>query len=65
MSSKERLHKMGPVGECICPKCQARIPHRKGVRCQEEQCPECGAKMLRVDSDDYMLWLKKQPKPEE
>ena len=53
---KERRHKMGLVGECICPKCEARIEHRRGIPCQDERCPECGAKMLRVGSDDYQLW---------
>ncbi len=60
MSGKERQHKMGPVGECICPKCETRVAHQRGVRCQEEHCPECGAKMVRVGSDDYQLWLKKR-----
>lgn len=60
MTKKERQHKMGPFGECICPKCEVRIDHRQGVPCQEEQCPECGAKMLRVGSDDYELWMKKK-----
>lgn len=57
--SREQQHKLGPAGECICPKCRTRIPHQRGVRCQEESCPACGAKMLRVGSDDYQLWLKK------
>ena len=65
MTQKEHQHKMGPIGECICPKCEARIPHRRGVPCQEEQCLACGAKkMLRVGSDDYQLWMNKwQHKP--
>lgn len=57
---KERQRKMGPVGECICPKCEARTPHQRGVPCQDERCPECGAKMLRVGSDDYQLWANKR-----
>jgi hypothetical protein len=64
MMKKERQHKMGPIGECICPKCEARITHRQGVPCQEERCPTCGAKMLRIGSDDYQLWMnKRQGKP--
>ena len=57
---KERQHRMGPVGECICPKCEARIEHRRGVPCLDERCPECSAKMLRVGSDDYQLWAAKK-----
>lgn len=61
MMKKERQHKMGPVGECICPKCEARIAHQRGVPCQDERCPECGAKkMLRIGSDDYQLWVAKR-----
>jgi len=61
MTQKERHHNMGPIGECICPKCEARIPHRRGVPCQQEHCPACGAKkMLRVGSDDYQLWMNKR-----
>jgi len=60
MMKKERQHKMGPVGECICPKCETRVAHQRGVPCQDERCPKCGAKMLRVGSDDYQLWANKR-----
>ena len=60
MKSKERQHVMSTGGECICPKCETRIPHQRGVPCQEEQCPQCNAKMLRVGSEHHELWLKKK-----
>jgi hypothetical protein len=60
MAKKERQHTMGPIGECICPKCELRIMHRQGVPCQQERCPVCGTKMLRVGSDDFQLWVNKQ-----
>jgi predicted amidophosphoribosyltransferase len=60
MSRKEPQHTMGAGGECICPKCQKTIPHHRGMPCQEEHCPECGAKMLRVGSEHHELWLKKR-----
>ena len=59
MSKKERQHTMGQGGECVCPKCKTSIPHQRGVPCQEERCPECSAKMLRVGSEHHELWLKK------
>ena len=50
---------MGSSGHCICPKCQTKISHRRGVRCQEQRCPECGAKMLREGSEHHRLWQEK------
>jgi len=64
MTRKDHQHTMGEGGECICPKCGIRISHRRNVPCQDEVCPECGAKMLRVGSEHYRLWLKKQGKTE-
>lgn len=57
---QERRHNMGVGGECVCPKCDVVIPHRRGVPCQEERCPECGAKMLRVGSEHHRLLLEKR-----
>jgi hypothetical protein len=50
---------MGSGGNCICTKCRTTIPHRQGVRCQEECCPECGGKMLREGSDHHAAWVRK------
>lgn len=60
MSSKEKQHTMGAGGECICPKCETRIPHQDGVPCHDELCSQCNAKMLRVGSEHYDLWMKKK-----
>lgn len=56
----ERLHQMGSGGSCVCPKCGARQPHRPGMRCQDERCPGCGARMLREGSRHHRLWLEKK-----
>ena len=37
----------GPVGECVCPKCGAIVPHEVGVPCYLKNCPKCGSKMVR------------------
>ena len=60
VTKSERQHTMGKGGECICPKCTTSVPHQRGVPCQEERCPECGAKRLRVGSEHHELWLKKK-----
>jgi DNA-directed RNA polymerase subunit RPC12/RpoP len=37
----------GPEGNCVCPKCGHRVPHRAGQRCMDIACPKCGTKMMR------------------
>jgi len=39
---------LGPGGECLCPNCGYKIPHERGKPCQQETCPECGSKMIRM-----------------
>ena len=34
-------------GSCICPHCNAIIPHKRGVPCFQTACPTCGAFMTR------------------
>ena len=37
----------GAVGTCLCPKCEHREPHERGVPCVERKCPKCGTVMTR------------------
>ena len=37
----------GPGGDCVCPKCGAKVLHEAGTPCTFVECPECGAKMVR------------------
>jgi hypothetical protein len=60
MTRQERGHTMGSGGQCVCPKCESSVPHRPGFRCQDERCPQCGAKMLRVGSRHHELWLARR-----
>jgi hypothetical protein len=53
---------LGKGGFCICPKCEERIAHRRGIPCQTEKCPKCGAKMLREGSEHHQLWEEKRQK---
>lgn len=53
---------MGSGGYCICPKCDYRAEHKRGVPCQEERCPNCDAKLLREDSYHHELLQKKKSK---
>ncbi len=55
---RERLHELGPGGECVCPGCGTTVSHRKGTRCQDEHCPRCGARMLRQGSRHHRAWLE-------
>ncbi len=45
----EEVEGAGPGGECICPKCDTKIKHKRGKPCATIKCPECGAKMTRAD----------------
>jgi len=57
---QERGHDMGEGGYCICFKCGERIAQQGGSPCQEERCPECGAKMFRESSYHHELLKRKQ-----
>jgi len=37
----------GPSGNCMCPSCGTKVPHRAGVPCYDLSCPKCGEKMIR------------------
>ena len=37
----------GPCGDCVCPNCGNRIPHRTGFPCMNQTCTKCGARMIR------------------
>lgn len=58
--AETRRHEMGTGGLCVCPKCGEKTAHRRGIPCQEERCPGCGAKLLRVGSFHHRLFEKKQ-----
>ena len=60
----EQSGRLGPGGFCFCPKCNERIPHRRGIPCQEEKCPQCGSRMLREGSYHHDLFQQKQQKRE-
>lgn len=58
----EHKNEMGPFGRCICPNGDHRTPHHRGVPCQEERCPSCGAKLLREGSEHHRLFEEKHRK---
>jgi hypothetical protein len=37
----------GPGGNCICPNCAHKVPHKAGQPCYEVKCPKCGTQMTR------------------
>jgi hypothetical protein len=39
---------MGPGGECLCPNCGHREPHRLGEPCYSRKCPRCETPMTRA-----------------
>ncbi len=56
---------LGRDGSCVCVACGHRQPHRQGVPCREERCPECGKAMLREGSPHHQQVLaRRKTKPE-
>ena len=37
----------GPGGNCVCPGCGEKVPHKQGIPCYNMICPKCGTKMVR------------------
>lgn len=40
-------YKAGPGGMCVCPKCEHKQTHARGVACTDTKCAKCGTKMVR------------------
>jgi predicted DNA-binding protein (UPF0251 family) len=45
-------------GNCICVTCNTTYPHKKGIPCRENNCPNCGKTMMREGSYHHQLYLK-------
>jgi len=41
---------LGPGGDCICPSCGYKVPHKKGVPCNDTHCPHCDAILERHET---------------
>jgi len=39
---------LGPGGDCVCPNCGHREPHKLAVPCYSKKCPKCGTLMARA-----------------
>lgn len=40
--------RVGPGGDCICPSCNYRENHQRGIPCFNKKCPKCGMPMTRT-----------------
>jgi hypothetical protein len=58
----KRRHDIGTGGLSICPKCGGKVAHRRGIPCQEERRPACGARLLREGSHQHRLFQEKTSK---
>lgn len=41
----------GIGGNCICMKCNTKVPHQQGTPCTQMKCPNCGQIMVREISE--------------
>ncbi|MCX5804101.1 MAG: hypothetical protein NTU69_11340 [Proteobacteria bacterium] len=39
---------LGLGGECVCPQCGTRAPHKRGIPCYKQKCPKCNTPMTRT-----------------
>ncbi|MFC2032530.1 hypothetical protein ACFLUS_04105 [Chloroflexota bacterium] len=37
----------GPGGDCVCPGCGEKAPHKQGTPCFNLSCPKCGTRMVK------------------
>ena len=37
----------GPGGDCVCPNCGEKVPHKLGTPCYDQKCPKCGTALTR------------------
>ena len=44
---RNRMDQKGPSGDCVCPSCGTRVPHKAGFPCNQVECPKCSMKMMR------------------
>lgn len=55
---------MGAAGRCVCPKCGTAFPHRQGIPCMEDRCPDCGVALLREGSPHHQEVLQRSARSE-
>jgi len=39
---------LGGTEECVCPKCNEKVSHQRGVPCIQTKCPKCDSSMAGV-----------------
>lgn len=37
------------TGFCVCPQCNFKKPHQRGVPCNQQFCPECNTRLVREE----------------
>lgn len=48
----EEAQGQGPGGDCICPKCGYKTPHKRGTPCSTLKCPTCNINLKRETWSD-------------
>ena len=43
----EKAKGSGPYGDCVCPECGYKSPHKRGIPCSTLMCPNCNINLER------------------
>ena len=59
------MQTQGPEGFCICLRCGHRQVHEPGTPCRDQNCPQCGAALIREGSAHHQAYLDRKEKKQE
>jgi len=54
------ISSFGPVSQCACPNCGAKVPCQLYMPCYNLTCPHCGSRMVNTRHKEGIirsLWL--------
>ncbi len=56
---RHRGERFKDTGYCICPKCNRKEKHKRGIPCNSMLCPDCNIQMIREGSLHHLEIIEK------